>query len=193
MSPPRTSEPVRLYVAIVLVLILGVAPAGEASGLSPARWSFFQDSYWYVPRANLPAMLSSTSGGETFIPISDQTVFYIQQYKGGYFSGVVATEFTLRSQSFGPNCFQLVGSVTPEGTVNLAFTPTSGSGTSTSGFGTMRRERGQWEMENQMSTGTSEGRVTHWAYMTQCAAGQPCMQSLPGTDMTIEQLIGSCS
>jgi hypothetical protein len=45
MSRPRTSEPVLFSVAIVLVLILGVAPARGASGLSPARWSFFQDSY----------------------------------------------------------------------------------------------------------------------------------------------------
>ncbi len=163
------------------------------TGLRAADWNFLRSSYWYVPTANLPALLSTTAGGGIFVPISDQTVFFIQQYAAGYFWGIVATEFTLGPNSFGPNCFQLVGSVTPEGTVNLAFTPTGSSGTSTAGFGTMRRIEGEWKMENQMSTGTNEGRVTHWAYMMQCLPGEPCMESLPGTDLTIAQLIGACS
>jgi hypothetical protein len=204
----------RLGAIVVVTLVLTLptsassdSPAGQRVGPSacrptacgdsgvptPAGWNFLENSYWYVPTPNLPALLSTTAGGGTFAPISDQTVFFIQHYAAGYFWGVVATEFTLDPNRFGPNCFQLVGSVTPEGTVNLAFTPTGSSGTPTAGFGIMRRIDGRWKMENQMSTGTSEGRVTHWAYMTQCLPGEPCIQSLPGTDFSIAQLIGACS
>ena len=188
----------RLIAAIVLVSVLGsgfVRDARSASSRdsSSREWSFLQNSYWYVPRANLLALLSSTANGGTLIPITDQTVFYIQRYVRGYFWGQVATELTVAGQDSGPTCFQMVGSVTPEGTVNLSFTPTGTSGTPTAGFGTMRLIGRQWTMENQMSTSQNGGTVSHWAYMVQCGAGQRCMRSLPGTDLTIAQLLDACS
>jgi hypothetical protein len=186
-----------LGVVLVLAAILALPFSARSEQPArpngvPPRWNFLQNSYWYVPEANLPALLSTTAGGGAFAPISDQTVFFIERYAGGYFWEVVATQFTLGAVSIGPNCFQLVGSVTPEGTVNLAFTPAAG-GTATAGFGTMVKVHGHWEMENQMSTGTTQGRVTHWAYMTQCVPSQPCARSLPGTDLTIAQMIAACS
>ena len=194
---------VRLPAATAFVLVFGSGLVGDARGapsqgsssrgVSSTEWRFLQNSYWYVPRANLAALLSSTANGGTFIPITDQTVFYIQRYVRGYFWGQVATELTVAGQSAGPTCFQLVGSVTPEGTVNLSFTPTGTSGTPTAGFGTMRLIGRQWTMENQMSTSQGGGTVTHWAYMVQCSAGQRCMRSLPGTDLTIAQLLDACS
>jgi hypothetical protein len=184
---------VRLLVTIVLVLVVVSGFVDEARGSSSMDWSFLQNSYWYVPTVNLPALLSSTANGGTFIPITDQTVFYIQRYVKGYFWGTVATELTVAGQSRGPACFQMVGSVTPEGTVNLSFTPTGSSGAPTAGFGTMRPIGRQWTMENQMSTSQSGGTATHWAYMVQCRVGQPCMRSLPGTDLTIAQLLDDCS
>jgi hypothetical protein len=186
----------RLLIPILLFTTLAVgcpedvpaAPVGSSQG----DWTFLADSYWFVPPANLLALLSSTTNGGTFIPISDQTVFYIEDYQGGYFWGRVATMLTIGSESSGPNCYQMVGSVTPQGSVNLSFTPTGHTGTQTSGLGTMRFIRGQWTMENQMSTSVSEGTVTHWAYMAQCTSGQPCMKSLPGTDLTISQMLAEC-
>ena len=183
---------VRWLVTIVFLLVVGSGFVGDARSSSSMDWSFLHNSYWYVPAVNLPALLSSTSNGGTFIPISDQTVFYIQRYVKGYFWGTVATELTVLGQTMGPACFQMVGSVTPEGTLNLSFTPTGTSGAPTAGFGTMRLIGRQWTMENQMSTTMSGGTATHWAYMVQCSAGQPCMQSLPGTDLTIAQLLDAC-
>jgi hypothetical protein len=183
---------------IVLLLILSSGCAGDAqgssqSGSSKSDWSFLANSYWIVPPPNLPALLSNTDNGGTFIPISDQTVFYIQTYQDGYFWGKTATLLTVAGQPSGPNCFQMVGSVTPEGAVLLSFTPTGSSGVQTTGVGTMRFIKGQWTMENQMSTGSSSGQVTHWAYMAQCATGQPCMQNLPGTDLSVQQMLAPCS
>jgi len=167
--------------------------AGDAQGAPVKDWSFLQNSYWYVPTPNLLALLSSTQGGGTVVPITDQTVFYIKTYQSGYFWGTVATELTLAGQASGPTCFLLVASVTPQGAVNLSFAPTGSSGVPTSGIGTMRFIGGQWTMENQMSTSATGGTVSHWAYMVQCAAGQPCMESLPGTSLTINQLLAPCS
>lgn len=193
----RTAWTTPLFVTIVLIAV-GSGCARDANGspaveASTATWSFLQNSYWYVPTPNLPALLSATSGSTTsHIPITDQTVFYIQTYQEGYFWGQVATEFTVAGES-DTACFSMVGSVTPEGTVNLSFTPTDSSSSPTAGFGTMRLVGNQWTMENQMTSGTSQGSISHWAYMTQCISGQPCMESLPGTTQTIAQLLGGCT
>jgi hypothetical protein len=53
----------------------------------------------------------------------------------------------------------------------------------------MRFIRHQWTMENQMSTSASGGTITHWAYMVQCDSNQPCMQNLPGTSLTISEML----
>jgi hypothetical protein len=180
-----------LTIALVSVVSLGFVSDVHCS--SSGDWSFLQNSYWYVPASNLPALFSNTAGGGIFTPIGDQTIFYIQSYTRGYLWGTVATELTVVGRAVGPACFQMVGSVTPEGTVNLSFSPADTSGSPTSGLGTMRFIRGKWKMENQMSSNVKGGMVTHWAYMTQCTAGQPCMQSIPGTDLTIAQLVGECS
>lgn len=184
---------VHLLAALTFAVVVGCGIAGDARAASSANWRFLQNSYWYVPEANLPALLSSTEDGGTYIPIGDQTVFHIQNYENGYFWGRVASELTIGGHAAGRSCFQMVGSVTPEGTVNLAFTSTSTSGVETAGFGTMRFILNQWTMENQMSTGTSGGTVSHWAYMAQCSAGQRCMRSLPGTDLTMAELLDSCN
>ena len=182
------------FVLFAIFVTLCSGCAGDAQGAPVKDWSFLQNSYWYVPTANLLAMLSSVEGGAgTVVPIDDQTVFYIKTYQSGYFWGTVATELTIAGQPSGPTCFFLVGSVTPEGAVNLSFTPTGSSGVPTTGIGTMRFLDAQWEMENQMSTNGGSGTVSHWAYMVQCKARQPCNNTLPGTSLTISQLLSSCS
>ncbi|MBV8773835.1 MAG: hypothetical protein JO166_16135 [Deltaproteobacteria bacterium] len=186
----------RVSLPILLLATLACGCTGDAQasskGSSGDNWTFLGNS-WYVPRGNVEAIFSSTSNGGTFIPITDQTVFYIRTYQGGYFWGRVSTMLTIAGQSSGPNCFQLVGSVTPEGTVDLSFTPTGSSGIPTTGLGTMRFIKNQWSMENQMSTSASAGTITHWAYMVQCSSGQPCMQNLPGTSLTISDMLAPCS
>jgi len=52
---------VRLLATIVLVLVVVSGFVGEARGSSSMDWNFLQNSYWYVPTVNLPALLSSTA------------------------------------------------------------------------------------------------------------------------------------
>ena len=66
----------------------------------------------------------------------------------------------------------MVGSVTPQGKIQLNFTDTSSNSSPsiTEGFGTMQFRRGHWTMENQMFTDPSDRlQIGHWAYMAKCA------------------------
>src|SRR5262249_54820670 len=74
--------------ALVLIMPFGLILMFTSSSLRKAdadthslhdNWSWLQDTYWYVPEENLPAVET------TFSPlahqlISDQTVWHIEQY-----------------------------------------------------------------------------------------------------------------
>jgi hypothetical protein len=186
--------------AHILVGIIVLA-AGFPAGASPVdRWQWLENTYWYVPKDNLLA-LASDAKLKSPIPVSDQTVYHIAHYVGGYFWGSTAVSYTQLSGSAAsePSCLQLVGSVTPEGRVHLTFTllPEQGAGNSsnppTIGLGTMTPERGAWTMENQMSTTAPNNLLlTHWAYMYQCKPHEPCFAELPGVKSSIPEFLGPC-
>lgn len=175
--------------ALLCIFLVALTSSAQQSSPSLNAWRFLNGSYWYVPEANLKAILTTPHSPP--VPITDQTVFFVEKYVDGYFWGVTAVQLT--SVAPKPICFQLVGSVTPEGQVNLSFTPTGSQGTRTQGFGSMRFHEGSWKMENQMSTGVT-GEVTHWAYMTQCKMqdGRCMTDPLPGSTLTLGEFVQSC-
>jgi hypothetical protein len=147
------------------------------------RWSWLDNTYWYVPPANLPAVLYNSSTG-TVVPVNDQTVYHISTYKNGYFWGQSATQLG----SSQPSYSTMLGSVTPEGRILLTFTATSNntSPSITEGFGEMQRKRAQWTMENQMFTAPNETlQIGHWAYMVQTRPGLPSWKSLPSAGVSV--------
>ena len=157
--------------------------AGTAVAPTVKRWSWLANTYWYVPVANLPAVLYNSSTG-TLIPVSGQTVFHITGYRNGYFWGDTATQLG----SSPPSSSSMLGSVTPEGQVLLTFTQTSDSSSPsiTEGFGKMQRKSGQWTMENQMFTSPNETlQIGHWAYMLQTRPGRPSWNSLPSAGISV--------
>jgi hypothetical protein len=92
-------------------------------------------------------------------------------------------------------CLTLAGSVTPEGKIHLTFIPEDPNLTEapTVGVGTMRKKKGEWTMENQMSSGPgSRLQVVHWAYMYQSRPGDPSWESLPGVDTSVEEFMARC-
>jgi hypothetical protein len=159
----------------------------HGASTSPAptvnRWSWFTNTYWYVPSPNVPATLFNVKAG-TLQPIQDQTVFHITGYRLGYFWGSTVTQFG----SNAPTASTMNGTVTPEGKVLLTFTST-GNGSSpsiTQGFGTMHRKFGQWTMENQMSSSPNQQfQISHWAYMVQTRPGQSSWSSLPFVNVSV--------
>lgn len=151
------------------------------------RWSWLNDTYWYVPNRNLPAVLFNSSTG-TLAPVSDQTVYHITGYREGYFWGKTVTQLGSSSASSSA----LVGSVTPQGKLLLSFTSTgsSSSPSVTEGYGTMQRKSGQWTMENQMFTSPSQTlQIGHWAYMVQTRPGLPSWRSLPSSGLSVPQFL----
>ena len=182
-------------------MLVGITRGGvaDAQSASTNRWQWLNNTYWYVPSQYLLAVVSDPSLGPP-IPVSDQTVYYISNYKGGYFWGTTAVSYTApHSEPSSPTCLQLVGSVTPEGEVHLTFTPLSSTTPApaapapTIGIGNMTFQQSKWTMENQMSaTVIGDLLLTHWAYLYQCTRGQPCFRSLPGVKTSIPDFLGPC-
>ncbi len=171
----------------------------------PTRWEWLEDTYWYVPDISLKAYLFLPETN-TLRELSDQTVWHITDYNGGYFWGKTVAELTFvdGGETGEPSCLSLVGSVTPEGEVFLTFTtvepdemtvdpqPTPAV---TQGVGVMRFDPrfGGWAIEPQMSTGPRTGlQVNHWAYMVQSFEGQPSWESLPGVGIPLLQFLDLC-
>ena len=151
------------------------------------RWSWLANTYWYVPTTNLHAVLYNSTTG-SLMGVSDQTVYHITSYRGGYFTGPVVTQLGSSPASSS----SMLGSVTPEGQVLLTFTTTSmnSSPSITEGFGKMTRKFGQWTMENQMFTAPNEKlQIGHWAYMLQTRPGMRIWNSLPSADVSIPEFL----
>jgi hypothetical protein len=194
-----------LIVALAAAAAAAVCSSAIAGNDLPAseKWQWLAHTYWYVPKQYLLAIASSPTL-RTPIPVSDQTVYYISNYAGGYFWGTTAVSYSQSGGSADSGsvaCLQIVGSVTPEGAVHLTFTlldsGASRSGGSTSeptvGLGTMTRQGGQWTMENQMSTlAAGNLLLTHWAYMYACKPSAPCFAELPGVDLSAPEFLGPC-
>lgn len=146
------------------------------------RWSWLTNTYWYVPAANLDAVVYSPSTGAIAM-LPDQTVYHISGYRSGYFWGETVTQLGQTP----PTSSALVGSVTPQGRLLLTFTSSTGTIT---GYGVMNRKHGVWTMENQMFT-SSSSQVGHWAYMVPTRPGTASWRSLPSAGVSVPTFLGN--
>ena len=157
----------------------------QPQSVTPRRWQWLVDTYWYVPNRGLPAIIFTPSTGE-IVKIPDQTVYHISGYKNGYFWGETVAQYG----GSAPSSAALIGSVTPEGKLLLSFN--TGAST-TQGFGSMTRKNGQWTMENQMFTGSASSQVGHWAYMVQTKPGMKSWNSLPFVNQSVPTFLSNYS
>lgn len=180
-------------VMLMLAAATGGAVAQEVAA-SPKRWSWIENTIWYVPPKSLPAIMTSAASPAVG-QLVDQTVYSIDGYSNGYFWGVVRAQLMPSDTPLPaapddpPTCMRLAGSVTPQGTLNLSFAPMSDTGDRTTGVGFMQRHAGDWTMELQMTTGDTV-QVTHWAYMKYCEKGQRC--PLPAISATAQSFLKPC-
>jgi len=142
-----------LFVAILLVLACG---SDTVESQDASRWSFLGDdegTYWYVPTEYLPAIQWKSEDPQDFTTISDQTVWHIESYQDGYFFGPVVAQFSTIPIA---NCQFLIGSITPDGRVYIAFNslqpPPIGNPTLTIGIGQMVKKKGDWTFNMQMAS-----------------------------------------
>ena len=163
-----------------------------------AKWNFLDDTYWIVPTPYLPAVVLANLGTPHLVPAVDQTVWHITGCRDGYFWGVTAVlSFTAgddaptRGPRSKPTPLTLIGTVTPEGTVQITFVPSSSrSSQPTVGVGRIVEHEGQLTFEMQMSTMASNSRLlAHWAYMMQTREGEPSWENLPGVGMSVEKML----
>lgn len=139
------------------------------------QWTFLEDTYWYVPVPYLPAYILVNIDPPQTAPVVDQTLWHITSVENGYVFGTVAANF-----GTGWSYSTLVGSITPDGAVSFSFTPEDSDSDVTVGIGKMAYVEGAWFFEMQMTTGSGQANVTHWAYMAQSLPGDRVWDSLPG-------------
>ncbi len=196
---PSASTKTLSALLAVAVLVAGVLPvaAGDRDGKhrGTKRWSWLEGTVWYVPTGNLSATMTSADS-DAVVPLRDQTVYTIDGYADGYYWGVSRAQLLDPGDPASvppdsdPTCNRMVASVTPEGTLNVSFTPKEGTnGSRVTGIGNMRRRRGEWVMQLQMTTG-DVFQVTHWAYMRACPKRGQC--DLPAIDATAKEFVDAC-
>jgi hypothetical protein len=194
----RHSGHALVVLSIVLAAVIALGPGADARGFTEgdaARWSWLGadgGTYWYVPEAYLPAVEWDPDAPSASTFVSDQTVWHIERYDRGYFFGPAVVKIEGRPRF----CQYLIGSVTPEGQVHIAFNAVRaipiGSPSITTGTGHMAQQSGQWTFGMQMASGSSSTQVAHWAFMYQCRSDQPCWTQLPGLGQSIPDLLAEC-
>lgn len=143
-------------------------------------------TFWYCPAPNLPAPIAINGpAGPTTRWVQDQTVWHITSAGLGYFFGTAATNLgSLWSYS------SIIGSVTPEGSVLIAFQPETALVQSADGLGVSALTIGSGELLTlagepaflmQMASGNGAVTIAHWAYMLGAAQGDAAWNDLPGT------------
>lgn len=144
-------------------------------------WSWLMDTYWYVPAESLSALRYNPKKNR-LTWVADQTVWHITGYLTGYFWGVTAVMQydTGKAAPARPTGLVMFGSITPEGSVHVTFTPDVArlSLSSTVGIGRAIPHDGGPSLEMQMSMGMTE-TLAHWAYMVRTTPSDPSWTSLP--------------
>lgn len=156
-------------------------------------WNFLKGTYWYVPFKSLLAMQMSPTDG-TVTQMIDQTVWQITNYENGYFWGNCAALLYEKdtTPTAVPSSFRIMGSITPQGKVLIAFMPINQLGAllETTGFGAMREQEKSWVFEMQMASGTSNV-VTHWAFMEETQPNDVSWKQLPGTNYSVPNFLAA--
>jgi hypothetical protein len=139
-------------------------------------------TYWYVPPENLLALQALNTTQPVIEALKDQTVWHITNAENGYIAGISATNI---GQGWTYNL--MVGSVSPDGAVKISFSSLgaanpdySGMATMTIGDGSLFAEGDDVAFLMQMTSGSAQTSVTHWAYMLPVTPDDPEWSSLPG-------------
>jgi hypothetical protein len=162
---------------------------------SRGDWSWLAGTYWYVPPPDLPA-LQLDPGGSVLSWQVDQTVWHLSGYRSGYFWGVTAAlAYDAREgpPAHGPGSkvshLTLLGTILPDGQVQITFLPGRKAGSPTVGFGRLVQAGEAWSFGMQMSTERGSDRLLHWANMVETRAGDPSWNELPGIGLSVPQML----
>ncbi|MCX6552999.1 MAG: hypothetical protein NTY02_18695 [Acidobacteria bacterium] len=181
-SPPSPPEPT----ATGPLQELSRHEDGNATVL---RWDWLIGTTWYVPAANPLGFLLLDA--QTVVPVLDQTVYHITDYRQGFFWGKLVKKTT----GSPPSCLSMIGSVTPEGWIQMSLV-SQAKGTDAApsrGTGIMTFRGGEWTMVWQGASGPDAAtQYSHWAYMTQTRPGLPSWEDLPFVNVSVPDFMAQC-
>lgn len=189
MKSPIHSTVVAALTLAGALLAIGISSAPQ---MDPRQFDWIEGTTWYVRPAGLPIMVYDASN-ELALPSVTQTVYTIDHCNYGYFRGHCTV---MQGGMDIPNCYQLIGSVTPAGDVQLNFVRPDGEGgwSRTTATGRMTRMSGSWVMVNQVcGEATAGGQYSlHWAPMWQVEPGDIAWDRLPWIDMSVPDFMAQC-
>ena len=154
------------------------------------KWAWFKDTYWIVPKNGIYSVMHDQDGNKGVVT-RGQTVFHIQDYFNGYWTGSVVVKLSKVKVTI---CQFVLGQVTPEGDVYMTMFSADTGEIVNNPLGSMVRKKGEWTMVNQMTGPSSDGTssLSHWAYMVQSAKGDATYKRLPFAKQSIPQFMSSC-
>ncbi len=147
---------------------------------------YLENTTWVVPPSTL---LAYDYENGTAVPVSDQTVWVINKFDGGYFFGDCYTSINRVPSTHK----KLVGSITSFGDVYITFYSISGNLTKTDvvdGIGNFRKIDGEYVFVMQMNSAQNNlFGLSHWSYMISVTKNDPFYKHLPGENMSVPEFI----
>lgn len=153
------------------------------------KWSWFKDTYWYVPENGIYSVAHSPSDPSNFQVVRGQTLFHITDYFNGYWTGSVVVKLT---EALMPSCQFVLGQVSPQGNVYMTMFNAESGEITNEPTGEMVKENNEWTMVNEMTGPTQKGTVSHWAYMIQTKPGDAIFNNLPFANQSVTDFMSGC-
>lgn len=153
-------------------------------GLHDSYKYLIENTIWVVPPSTL---LAYSYDSDSVSAEVDQTVWIIDSYDGGFFTGQAYTGIngtsTLSQKS-------MLGSITNNGNVYITFYSGSASPSGlVSGIGIFKKEQGNYCFIMQMNSGSASQGISHWSYMVSVTPDSAYYQDLPGVGLSVPEFL----
>lgn len=151
--------------------------------------NLIKNTIWIVPSSTLLAYEYSPS---SYTAVTDQTVWIIDDYAGGYFFGNAYTA-VINSGSTTYTQKKMIGTVTSGGAVYITFIPLGPTSTTdlVNGIGTFVNLQGSYTFVMQTNAGSTTNGLSHWSYMISINQNSPYYYNLPGVDQSLPDFLSN--
>ena len=151
--------------------------------------NLINNTIWIVPPSTLQAYEYSPS---SYTAVTDQTVWIIDDYAGGYFFGNAYTA-VIDSGSTTYTQKKILGTVTSGGAVYITFIPSGPISTTdlVNGIGTFVHLQGSYQFVMQMNAGSTTNGLSHWSYMISINQNSPYYYNLPGVGQSLPDFLSN--
>lgn len=153
--------------------------------------NLIENTIWIVPPSTLLAYQYTNASPPTYTSVTDQTVWVIDNYDGGYFFGNSYTEIITPPSSITYSQKQIIGTVTDGGAVYITFiSPGSPAFTDlVNGIGVFSKLQGSYQFVMQMNSGDNSQGMSHWSYMISIDENSPYYYNLPGVNQSLPEFL----